>query len=103
LKANGYDVAAAGDGVQAMTAVNTENPDLVILDIRMPAGGGLSVYENLKKSFKTSMIPILFMTAYSEDPLWMNILDMEGTDNYLTKPFGAKALLEKVKNIFEEK
>jgi len=39
LKANGYDVAAAGDGVQAMTAVNTENPDLVILDIRMPAGG----------------------------------------------------------------
>jgi DNA-binding response OmpR family regulator len=62
LKNSGYDVVSAFNGVEGVSMAYGEKPDLIILDIRMPAGSGLSVAEQLKRSTHTRAIPIIFLT-----------------------------------------
>jgi CheY-like chemotaxis protein len=63
LKANGYNVVLAFDSVQAFTMANKEKPDLILLDIMIPGGGGVVVAERLKQSTATHHIPIIFLTG----------------------------------------
>jgi DNA-binding response OmpR family regulator len=62
LESSGYEVISAFDGAQGVFMAHKENPDLIILDIRMPAGDGFSVAERLKRSSHTWTIPIIFLT-----------------------------------------
>ena len=96
LKANKYDVMAAYDGVQAVRIAHEEMPDLIILDIRMPAGGGMTVCDNLKSSVDTTFIPIIFITAHPSDELKKKADDLGAVD-FIPKPFDAEDLLAKVK------
>ena len=64
LKANKYEVVVAYDAVEAVAKAFKEKPDLILLDIKMPAGGGLSVMQNLRNAADTATIPVIVITAY---------------------------------------
>jgi len=101
LAANNYEVIAAYDGVQAVEKAHKEKPDLIILDIKMPAGTGVNVYEYLKKSADTAIIPVIFITAYPEKDIKKKVLAM-GAKDFITKPFKADVMLTKVKEALEK-
>jgi DNA-binding response OmpR family regulator len=101
LKASHYDVVTASDGLYAVQKAHQEKPDLIILDVRMPVGGGKGVFENLRMTSDTMMIPIIFITAYADDELQRTLLEMGAVD-VVTKPFNADELLEKVKKALKE-
>jgi CheY-like chemotaxis protein len=64
LKRAGYEVLAAMDGLQAVMIVHKSTPDLIILDMLMPAGGGASVLEKLGGSIQTMGIPVIILTSF---------------------------------------
>jgi CheY-like chemotaxis protein len=66
LRKEGYDVMAAADALQAVMRAHRDKPDVILLDIMMPAGGGFSVLERLKASVHTSMIPVIVLTGSVE-------------------------------------
>ena len=63
LESYGYDVDAAFDALQAMMKLNKSKPDLVLLDIAMPAGGGLQVLRNIRMNVKWFSLPVIIMTG----------------------------------------
>lgn len=63
LKKNGYEVVVAGDGVACMSVVRKENPDLIVLDLGLPAGDGFKTLERLKSLVPFSGIPVVVLTA----------------------------------------
>jgi two-component system cell cycle response regulator len=63
LKSRGYSVVGASDAVVAITAAQKERPDLIILDVAMPAGDGLTVLKRLGASDHTSLIPVIVVTG----------------------------------------
>lgn len=101
LKANNYDVASASDGTFAIKKAIEEKPDLIILDIRMPAGGGVSVFENLKRLDSTMMTPIIFITAHPTEEIKKQVLEM-GANDFVAKPFDPEDLLMKVRKALGE-
>ena len=93
LKANGYEVVTAYDALMGVTAAVKQTPDLILLDIAMPLGGGFSVAERLRVRADTAAVPIVFMTAGREPGLRRQALDDYGAAGYITKPFEASGLL----------
>jgi len=92
LQAYGHLVIEAFDGEEALVKVESERPDLVILDVMMPKMDGLKVCDILKDSKENRHIPIIMLTAKGE------VHDMKtglkrGADAYLTKPFKPDVLL----------
>lgn len=100
LEASGYEVMAAFDGNQGLTHAYKEKPDLIILDIMMPAGGGYSVYKKLKMSSKTWSIPVIFLTAKDRPEDVAKAYSL-GAQYYLKKPYKPEVLLETVKKALE--
>ncbi|MGQ9537047.1 MAG: response regulator transcription factor [Actinomycetota bacterium] len=98
LMAEGFEVCAAFDGVSAVMRAHREQPDLIILDVRMPAGNGLNVVEKLRSSTRTFNIPILFLSALPREELKEKAAQA-GVIHYLTKPFDLDVLLGTVKGI----
>ena len=96
LEAAGYDVSVAFDGMQGVSAAHKEKPDVIILDIMMPAMHGHRVCEALKKSSKTWTIPIIYLTAKGskEDE---ELAYKLGAEHFLTKPYDPQILLETIK------
>jgi two-component system KDP operon response regulator KdpE len=93
LEARGYQVLASSDGEEAVELVAGEDPDLVILDVRMP---GLDGFEACRRIRQFSTVPILMLTAAAEDADKVEGLDA-GADDYVTKPFNAEELLARVR------
>jgi len=98
LKANGYNVVFASDSVQAFTIANKENPDLIILDIMIPGGGGFIVAERLKQSTATQHIPIIFLTGI---PGGEERAYKLGASGYVMKPYQPEELLETIHNALQ--
>ena len=98
LKANGYHVVLAFDSVEAFTMANKERPDLIILDIMIPGGGGFVVAERLKQSTATHHIPIIFLTGISggEERAYK-----VGASGYVMKPYHPEKLLETINNALD--
>ena len=101
LKANKYEVVAAYDAVQTISQVRKEKPDIIILDIKMPAGTGIGVLENLRRCVDTSTTPVLVMTAYPNEATKQKALEMGAVD-FIPKPFQAEEILVKIKKILGE-
>jgi two-component system phosphate regulon response regulator PhoB len=94
----GYETVVARDGVEGLRKAQTLTPDVVLLDIMLPGLDGLEVCKALKAGDRTRDIPVVMITAKSEESdqlLGLNI----GADDYVTKPFSNKVLLAKVKAI----
>ena len=96
LEASGYRVITASDGQQGLTSAQAEKPDLILLDIVMPAGGGYSVFTQLKTSPKTRSIPVIFLTA-KDRPEDVARAYKLGVQYYVKKPYEPEVLLETVK------
>ena len=98
LKANGFNVVLASDSVQAFTMANKEKPDLIILDIMLPGGGGFVVAERLKLSQATHCIPIIFLTGIpgGEEKAYQL-----GASGYVMKPYQPDELLETIQRALE--
>ena len=101
LQEANYEVFAASDGMQAVKMAHDSKPDLIILDVKMPAGGGLGTHETLRRSVHTSTIPIIFITAYDNEDIRRKVAE-KGARDFIAKPFKNEELLTKVKNILGE-
>lgn len=96
LEKEGYQVIPAYDGEEALKIIETENPDLVILDLMLPGVDGFEVCRRVRKNLD---VPIIMLTAKGDDI--DKILGLElGADDYITKPFNPRELLARVKAIF---
>jgi len=97
---NRYDVIACKDGETAIEIAQEDKPDLILLDIMMPDMDGFEVCEKLKELPQTKDIPIIFLTAMTQDDNIEKAYDIGGSD-YITKPFRSKELLARVKRELE--
>jgi len=93
LEKNGFRVLSAGDGQSALATARREKPDLVILDIMLPAIDGREVCRILRHE---SDVPIIMLTALSEETDQVTGLEI-GADDYITKPFSPRALVARVR------
>ncbi len=93
LEASGCQVLTARNGQTALELVATEEPDLIVLDIRMP---GLDGFEVCRRIREFSAVPIIMLTALAADADKVKGLDI-GADDYVTKPFSAEELLARVR------
>jgi DNA-binding response OmpR family regulator len=92
----GFDVLVSYNGEDALNQARKEKPDLIILDLMLPKLDGYKVCRLLKFDEKYKHIPILMLTAKTQEK--DKILGMEtGADDYITKPFEMDYLMEKVK------
>lgn len=98
LEANGYTVLTAVDGNEGYRKAKTDSPDLIILDLMLPGIDGYQVCRLLKFDENYRRIPIIMLTAKSqeEDKMWG---EKAGADLYMTKPFKPQELLEKIKEL----
>ena len=98
LKREGFIVASTDDGNSACPLVEKEQPALVILDLMLPGIDGLEICRQLKSSAITKNIPIIMMTAKSEETDIVLGLGL-GADDYVSKPFRPKELIARVKAV----
>ena len=96
LGKEGFRPVTAVSGLEALTKVKEEKPDLVILDLMLPEMDGLEVCKRLRSVPDTAMLPILMLTAKAEESDTIVGLEL-GADDYVTKPFSPKALVARVK------
>ena len=97
LKGMGYTVYTAKDAVNAVSAVVKNNPDIVVLDISLPAGDGFLVCDRLQRLVGSAATPIIFMTA-SENPNLRNRAMKLGAAAFLVKPFDATTLADAIES-----
>jgi len=95
LRTEGYEVATAQDGVQALDVFSAQPLDLVLLDVMMPRLDGFGVCQRLREF---SNVPIVILTARGEEQDRVRGLDL-GADDYLVKPFSATELLARVRAV----
>ena len=96
LQASGYTVELAADGTQALTKIKAVRPDLILLDWMLPGLDGLDVLRYLKADPQLATIPVMMLTAKSEESDIVLGLEMGATD-YMTKPFSNKVLVARVR------
>jgi len=98
LKQNQYDSLIAYDGYEAMDRARNENPDLILLDSMLPGISGIETCRMLKQDATTRHIPIIFLTAKSEESDKVIGLSL-GADDYITKPFGLRELFARIEAV----
>ncbi|MBT3182163.1 MAG: response regulator [Deltaproteobacteria bacterium] len=101
LDAAGYEVHAAYDGQEGLKKTRDVIPDLIILDVMMPALDGYQVCRMLKFDAKYEDIPIIMLTARGQDSDKATGGEV-GADIYLTKPFESSVLMEKIKKLLDD-
>ncbi len=98
LKREGYQVSAASSGAEALRQVQAAAPDLVLLDLMMPAMDGLEVCRRLRQDPATASLPIVMLTAKGDEV--DRVLGLEiGADDYIVKPFSPKELVARVRAV----
>lgn len=95
LRQSGYRTERAADGKQALTLFRAAQPDLILLDVMMPALDGIEV---LKRIRNESTVPIIMLTAKSEEIDYILGLEL-GADDYVSKPFRPKEVMARVKAV----
>jgi phosphate regulon transcriptional regulator PhoB len=98
LKKEGFAVDTASDGETALSKVKKGKYDLIILDLMLPGIQGIELCRTLRAGMKTSGIPIIMLTARSEEVDKILGLEM-GADDYMTKPFSPRELAARVKAV----
>ncbi len=102
LKHWGFDVILKKSGNEVLDAVREKNPDLVILDVKMPGLNGFELCDILKKNSSTNKVPVILLTGYSK----MGNVDEGfrcGADEYVTKPVSWDRLKKKVEGLLKIK
>ena len=102
LKRNGYDVLTAANGKEALEIAERETPDLILLDVMMPGVDGTEVTRRLKADTRLSQIPLVMLTAKSEETDVVVGLTL-GADDYVTKPFSMSILLARLSSVLRRR
>ncbi len=97
LRREGFQVRAAHDGREALVAIQSKLPDLVVLDVMLPELDGLEIMRRLRAD-PTSDIPVILLTARSQEVDRIYGLEL-GADDYVTKPFSPAELVSRVKAV----
>ncbi len=98
LKAAGFAIGTAADGVEALKKARTVSPDLILLDVMMPGMDGFAVCETLRENPATASIPVLMLTGLCSHISQLVAFDAGATD-YLIKPFVPEELVSKVEKL----
>jgi len=96
LKSVGYETVQASDGYQALQLIDEELPDLILLDWMLPGVSGIEICRQLKARKDTREIPIIMLSARSEEVDKVRGLET-GADDYMQKPYGIQELLARIK------
>jgi CheY-like chemotaxis protein len=102
LRAAGYHVLAAYDAMQGFMLAQREVPAVILLDIQLPAGGGLQVLEKITASAKTQAIPVVIITG-GTDPKLEAETKAKGATSFVRKPVDQKALIALLEGLLEKK
>jgi len=102
LQRSGYECLQAHDGNTGLDLARKQNPDLIVLDLMMPGLSGQDVAARLKGDPSTAAIPLLMLTAKSEETDIIVGLSM-GADDYVTKPFSMKVLMARIAAVLRRK
>lgn len=97
-----YNVKSAFNGKEAIDMIENVDPEIVISDIMMPGMNGLELCKRLKENDDYSHIPVILLTARTSEQQQLEGLET-GADDYITKPFNADILLQRVKNLITQK
>src|SRR5689334_315513 len=100
LRGEGFEVATARDGRDAVLQIARSVPDLVVSDVRMPAMDGYALARHLRSAPHTSLIPIVFLTAKDDTKDRIEGF-RSGIDAYLTKPFEPDELVAVIRSILD--
>jgi DNA-binding response OmpR family regulator len=98
LQKNGYEVLIARNGEAALKLVETQLPDLVLLDVMMPVRSGYEVCQRMRERAEWRHIKIIMLTAKGRDVEMSKGLSI-GADLYITKPFSNRELLDKIRQL----
>lgn len=101
LRAAGFQVRVARDGVEAIELARRERPDLIILDLMLPEMDGISVCEVLRKQPASANTPVIMLTAWATDRARLVGLQA-GANDYITKPFSPRELVRRVQSLLAE-
>ncbi len=102
LKHNGFAPVWAGDGVAAQRELDAELPDVILLDWMLPGQSGLSLARKWRADSRCKAVPIILLTAKSDESDKIAGLDA-GADDYITKPFSTKELLARVRAVLRRR
>ncbi len=102
LERERFLVGVAANGSDALREISINPPDLVLLDLMLPVLDGLEICRALKKDPKTSAIPIIMLTAKSDESDVVTGLEL-GADDYVTKPFAMKVLLARIRTVLRRR
>jgi len=95
LKARGFEIISASDGLSGISRAKADNPDLILLDIMMPGMDGYEVCSKLKRENATKNIPIIMLTAKGESDAVISAHKL-GANDYIVKPYNLPTLLAKL-------
>lgn len=98
LSREGYDVQAVNDGAQVLEKARTLKPDLLILDIMLPAANGFEILRDIRATDALTDMPVLALTAKGQEEDRKRMLDL-GANAFVTKPFANQDLLDRVSEI----
>jgi two-component system alkaline phosphatase synthesis response regulator PhoP len=101
LKAGGFDVIESSDGLSAIGIAETEQPDLILMDVMMPVIDGFEACRRLKENPETKDIPVVMLTAKTQLSEQKAGLD-SGATGYICKPFTPKDLVAQVQEFLGE-
>jgi DNA-binding response OmpR family regulator len=96
LSAKGYAISMVKDGLEGLTKLEKERPDLIIVDIMMPRLDGMTFVKAIKGDQERKSIPVIFLTAKNDPKSMIDGINV-GAKFYVTKPFQLDELLDKVK------
>ncbi|HAW81074.1 MAG TPA: DNA-binding response regulator [Balneola sp.] len=105
LRKEGFNVLKAENGEEGIKVAKEENPDLVLLDIMMPKMDGMQAVEEMRKDDALKKIPVIFLTARSDEKTEAEGLN-KGGDDFITKPISTTKLISRIKAVlrrFDEK
>ena len=98
LQLNGFEVVDVPNGEKAVEKATEINPDLILMDVRMPKMTGLEACAELKKDDRTKNIPVIFLSARGQEAEISDGLEV-GAEEYILKPFAPDKLIERVNQI----
>lgn len=100
LAQEGFEVISANEGVDGLGKAEGDDPDLIILDSRMPGMSGREVFNELRNRDKTRFIPVIMLTAYADDPEADRVVALGlGIDEFLTKPISPSTLYSTINRL----
>lgn len=100
MKKNGYQVMIARNGAEALEAINSNKPELILLDIMMPDVDGYSICKYVKSKKELKSIHVVFVSAKTKETDIQKGLEL-GASLYITKPFSTRELMKKVNELMQ--